>query len=130
MDLYKKATRKKLRFPSIRGMLSVEDLWDLPLIAPGDFSLDGVAKAINRQLKTSEEESFVEPKKEEENLLEIQLDLVKDIIQYKIDMATAAEKREATKAKKAKILAALERKEDADLEEQDAESLKKMLDEL
>lgn len=130
MNLYKKATRKKLRFPSVRGSLSVEDLWDLPLIAPDDCSLDGVAKAVNRQLQTSEEESFVEPKKEEENLLRVQLDLVKDIIQYKIDAATAAEKREATKAKKQKILAILEKKEDADLEEQDSEELKKMLNEL
>jgi len=30
-DIFARATRAKLRFPSVQGALSVEDLWDLPL---------------------------------------------------------------------------------------------------
>ena len=41
-DIFKQATKLKLRFSSVRGDLTVEDLWDLPLTSKSNLSLDGV----------------------------------------------------------------------------------------
>lgn len=44
--MFEKASRMKLRFNTQRGVLSVEDLWDLPLI-----QLDNIAIALNKKLQ-------------------------------------------------------------------------------
>ena len=48
--LFETATRNKMRFP-FRGMISVEDLWDLKL-----QDLDSVFKLLNKEKKQSDEE--------------------------------------------------------------------------
>ena len=58
-NLFMQATREKFRFESSKGDLSVEQLWDLPLTSRTGFDLDTVAKAVNADLKASNEESFV-----------------------------------------------------------------------
>ena len=65
-NLFEIATRQKFTFPSPRGLLNVEQLWDLPLtsIRPDgstrtdSVSLDTVARAVNTQLKAVTEETF------------------------------------------------------------------------
>lgn len=54
--LFELATRQKLRFASPKGLLTVEDLWDLPMT--GNTSLDSVSKLANRDVKVSAEESL------------------------------------------------------------------------
>lgn len=54
--LFELATRNKMRFP-FRGMISVEDLWDLSLT-----NLDSVFKILNAEAKKSEEESLLNTK--------------------------------------------------------------------
>lgn len=61
-NIFESAARKKLRFPSVKGELTAEQLFDLPLEAKNDFSLDAVAKAINANLQAASEDSFVSTK--------------------------------------------------------------------
>ena len=49
--MFERAAKRKLRFTSSKGSLSVEDLYDLSLT-----SLDSIAKGVNRQLKAEAEE--------------------------------------------------------------------------
>jgi len=131
MSVFKTATRKKFRYESTKGSLSTEDLWDLPLIAPeGEVSLDVVAKTINKSVQMSEEESFVEVKTETDNTFKVMLDVVKEVIAHKIDMAERAKKTVETKAKKQKLLGILETKEDEELKEYSSEEIRKMIEEL
>jgi len=127
--MYKKAAKLKLRFESTRGLLTVEDLWDLPLTNANGFSLDAVARNVNRQLKTSEEENFVAVKDDMATLLELKLNIVKDAIADKLAAIKDADARIEKKARREKILSALARKEEDALESMSADELKKMLEE-
>lgn len=93
-ELFLRASREKFRFPSVRGELTTEQLWDLPLTATSGFCLDAVAREVNAELREASEESFVEtarnPAKE---LLEAKLELVKAVIAIKQE--ENARKREA-----------------------------------
>jgi hypothetical protein len=51
-NLFEKASRLKLRFSSPAGLLTVEDLWDLPLSAQAKVAnLDDIAKGLNKTLE-------------------------------------------------------------------------------
>lgn len=81
VNLFLLASRKKFRFPSDRGHLTVEQLWDIPLTSRSGFSVNNIAIAVNSELKSLEEESFVEtsqnPRRDD---LRAMLDILKAII--------------------------------------------------
>lgn len=128
-DLYKRATKQKLRFASSKGQLTVEQLYDLPL--SGQLSLDTLAKGINRELKNQEEESFVETSTNRTGAtLRLKLDILKDIIADKLAAKESAEKRAQNKAKKDKLLRLLAAKEDQEMEGMSKEDIIKQIEEL
>jgi hypothetical protein len=59
-QLFILASRKKFRFPSDKGDLVVEQLWEMPLTSRNGFSVNDVAIQVKRELKSLEEDSFVE----------------------------------------------------------------------
>lgn len=77
--LFETATRNKMRFP-FRGMISVEDLWDLSLT-----NLDSVFKTLNAEAKKSEEESLLETKSKENEELSNKIEIVKYIVNIKLE---------------------------------------------
>lgn len=76
--LFEMATRQKLRFASPKGLLTTEDLWDLPMT--GNTSLDTVSKLANRDVKVSAEESFVVDATPVNDIAVLKLDVLKHII--------------------------------------------------
>ena len=85
-NLFLQATREKFRFESPKGDLSVEQLWDLPLTSRTGFDLDTVAKAVNADLKASNEESFVNVNNNPAvSRLQAKLEVVKAIIEVKLE---------------------------------------------
>lgn len=128
MNIFERAARTKLRFSSVVGDLSTEQLWDLPLTAKGSrVSLDNLAKAVNRELKSSEEESFVETPSKADSEMRLRLDILKHIIADKLARKEAADKRAEKAAEKEKLLRLLERKQEEALEELSAEELEARL---
>lgn len=80
---FEQASRLKLRFDSNVGLITVEDLWTLPLTHTSKVSLDAIAVALNKELKGSEE-SFVTNSKKDE-LLKLKFDIVKYIIDVRLE---------------------------------------------
>lgn len=131
-NLFEEATRRKLRFTTSRGDITVEDLWDLPLQSQkGDFDLDSVAKLCNRDLKATEEESFVKPKSTvAATVSSLKLEVVKHVIATKMKAKEEAETKAKKQAQAQIIMAALERKQNAQVEAMSMEELQKALAEL
>ena len=129
-ELYREATREGWRFPSMRGQLTVEDLWKMKLASRDGFDLDNVAIALNRELKSYEEESFVKPRTKETSSIRKRLELVKDIIETKLNEAKKAEERLAKEERRKKLLEIIAKKQDSELEEKSLEDLKAELAEL
>ncbi|MER5703632.1 hypothetical protein ABT023_17060 [Micromonospora sp. NPDC002296] len=117
MTIFEKATREKFRYPSTKGLLTTEQLWELPLTAKSGFSLDDVAKAVNAELKAIDTESFVATETNPAKAtLETKLEVVKHVIAIRLSEDQAAKAAAAKKLEKEKLLAVLGRKQDAVLE--------------
>ncbi len=130
-SLFEQAGIQKLRFPSVRGDLMTEQLWDLPLQSKNQFDLDTVAKEVNASLKAVTEESFVStttsPAKAK---YELMLEIMKHVIAYKLKVNEEHRVKAERAAKKDKLVAILGEKQDAALKELSAEELAKQIAEL
>lgn len=130
-DLYKYAAQNKLRFPSNRGALLLEQLFDLPLTSKTDFDLNNVAKEVNVNLKACSEESFVSIKSNpQQKELELMLDLVKDVIATKQAENAEALTRQHRSEERRKLLDAIAAKKDQVLSQASLDELEKKLAEL
>ena len=123
-NIFEYAVRNKVRFP-FKGMISVEDLWDLSLT-----NLDSIYKTLNKQIKQSEEESLLATKTSVDTELEVQIDIIKHIVSVKLEEQEAREKAAAKKAQQQKIMSIIATKEDEALKNSSVDDLKKMLEEL
>jgi len=117
-NLFERATKAKLRFESDVGMLTTEQLWDLPLTSRGDRpNLDRVARAIFQDLKDEGETSFVEVKPNLRKAeLELKLEVVKHVIEVRLAEKAAAEKAAEKAERKRKLLSVLATKEEQELQ--------------
>lgn len=111
-DIFEFATRNKLRFNSPRGLLSLEQLWDVPLSSRDGFDLDNIAKEANRALRALTEESFVSTERTPaHDKAETILELVKHVIAVKLAEEATAKKRATNRAEKARLLEILAEKQ-------------------
>lgn len=73
MNIYKEASRLKLRFPTYSQTLSVDDLWDIPIESKGfEIDLNGVLNLVKKQIK--------HPRFELEDVLLLKKEIVDDVI--------------------------------------------------
>lgn len=123
MNLFEMATREKYRFP-YRGMISVEDLWDLSM-----EQLDVIYRTLNKAKKANSEESLIEENAVDQKTAN-EINIVKYIFNYKKN--EAEERRNAaTKAlKKRQLLEILAKKQNDSLNEKSEEEIQKMIEEL
>lgn len=134
-NIFAIAARKKFRFPSTRGELTVEQLFDLPLLATGSrtlgFDLNTVAKSINTELKAAAEESFVETSTNPAaGDLETKLEIVKFVIAEKKAAAEKAKARADKRQRRQLLLDAIAAAQARELGAASPADLQKQLDEL
>ena len=122
--MFEYAARNKLRFP-YKGMITAEDLWDLNV-----RELDSIFKTLNAQVKKAQEESLLETKSKEDEVLSMQIDIVKHIVRIKQDEEAARLFAKERKEKKQKLMELINAKQDEDLHSKSIDELKAMLAEL
>ena len=123
--MFELLTRNKVRFATAKGMISIEDVWDLPLTSGIGVSLDGIAKELHETLGESNFTLAKTTKKDEET--ELKFEAVKYI--YAVKTEEAAAKRRATlkQGEKGKLVDALASKEAEELAGKSVKSLKKAI---
>lgn len=127
-NIFEYATRNKLRFASIRGELTVEQLWDVPLRSRDDFNLNVIAKGVSKLNKEISEENFVETiKTAVHTRCEMAFEIVKCVIETKLAEEAAAKDRAAKKLEKEKLLAILAEKQAGKLSELSERELQKRI---
>lgn len=122
--MFEQASRLKLRF-NFKGQSTAEDLWDMPLQA-----LDQIFKGLNAQLKAQKEESLLETKSKEDEILDLKISIVKHVVEVRLREQKAREDEVSKAAKKQKLLGIIAEKQDANLREMSVEDLTKLVDEL
>lgn len=123
--MFEEAVREKFRFKLTNGYLTVEDLWDLSL-----EDLDRLARNLNKEVKDSEEESFIKKRTAANKLSEKKFELVKHIITVRLAELEESKLRKEKLVKKARIKEILEKKENEALEGKSTEELLKELETL
>ena len=132
MNIFELATRQKLRFPSVKGDLNIEQLWDLPLtVQSGQFDLDSVAQAVNTRLKAVSESSFVAIKAHPAKAgLELSLEIVKHIIAVKMQQAEDNQKANQKAILRRQLVEALGQKRNEEIGALSVAELEKQIAEL
>lgn len=135
MGILEQSSRIKVRFDSPRGLLSVEDLWDLPLTSgTGDrANLDSVAIDLQRRIRDGAEVvSFVTPTVEDAGraILQLKFEVAKHVIGARVaerdELRAAADRRD----KKQRLPEMIAKKEDAELGEKSVEELRTLAESL
>ena len=130
-NIFEYATRSKLRFASIRGELTVEQLWDVPLRSRDAFNLNDIAKGVSRLNKEISEENFVETVRTAVHTrCEMAMEVVKHVIEVKLAEEEAAKTHAAKKLEKEKLLAILAEKQDGKLSALSEKELQKRIEAL
>lgn len=134
-DLFEKAARLKLRFPSPIGALSVEQVWDLPIVTKAKTGADltAIARELNQRLKSTTNDdlpwlSTTTTKADDEN--QLAFDIVKHMVETKKAEAEKAATAAADREKKQKLLSLIAVKEDEKLSSMSLEDLRKAVAEL
>ena len=127
-DIFKQATKLKLRFSSVRGDLTIEDLWDLPLTSKSNLSLDGVGRPIQKALRESDEDSLVDvPTTSKNELNSLRLAIIKEIISVKQEENLIKQNQAAIESQKALLKQALASKKVDEINSLSVEEIEKRL---
>lgn len=122
--LFETAIRNKFRFP-YKGLISVEDLWDLNI-----HELDNVFKTLNAAVTKSQEESLLAAKSEKDEVLTIQIEIVKYIVGVKLAEIDTALRDKERYEKKQRIMELIAAKQDEALLNKSVDELQSMLNDL
>jgi hypothetical protein len=118
-QLFIKASRLKLRF-NYKGSQSVDDLWDLPLTA-----LDSIFKDLNKKVKAQAEESLLNTRSKEDELIEMAIEIIKFVVATKQAENKAKVDAQERKQKIQRLLEIKDKKQNASLEAMSVEDIDK-----
>ena len=128
VNVFELASRKKVRFDTHMGQLTVDDLWDLPLTSKtGRLNLDDMAREFHARKEAAGETSFVETSSNKDESAELGFALVKHVIDVKILENKANKDAKAKADERKKLLGILSNKKDEELEGLSVEEIEERL---
>lgn len=122
MENFKQASKQKLRFQTTKGVLSVEQLWDLSL-----NDLDSLAVSLQEAYENSKGKSFLTKRTTKDATIKLQFDVVLDILQTKVEESELLREAKENKEHNEKILNLISEKKDEELKGKSLKELQKML---
>jgi len=122
--MYKQAAKQKLRIATVKGALSVEQLWDLSLT-----EIDALAVSLEKEHQESGKKSFLTSRSEKDKTVKLKFDIVLDILNTKVDEAEVLQQKKARKERNQKILSLIEEKKDETLKSKSVKQLESLLEE-
>lgn len=131
MSIFEKASRAKLSFESSKGLLTVEQLWDLPLASQsGKANLDDIARELNRKLKSTDDVSFVLNVVSTNSWDQLKFDIVKHIIDTRLAENAAESNRRVNREQIARLSELLVAKQEEALQTLTPEEIQAKIDAL
>ena len=128
--MFEKAIFNKYRFSTPKGNLTTEDVCDLPLTSKSGCSLDDLARSLNKQIRELKEESFVTVRSTSTTELETKLEIVKRVIQVRLEAIEKRRNMAKNKEKKERYLRLIADKENDAAAGLSIEELRKLVDEI
>ena len=122
MSVFKTASRSKTRVQTTRGLLSAEQLWDLPI-----DELDKLAVTLEDDLQKSGRKSFLKKQSPKDEIAELKFNLVREILESKVAESEKAQADQAKKQSNERILTLIQNKKEKALESLTVEELEKLL---
>ncbi len=126
--LFELAFRERYRFESTRGLLTVEELWTIPLDGTG--GLDAIAVALHNAIQQSPTTSFVKKNTSVDKHLQNRFDIVKYIIEVRIAERDAKAVKAEKDSQRRLLREAIAAKQSQELLSGSAEDLQKRLEAL
>lgn len=124
-DNFIEASKKKIRFATTKGSLSVEDLWDLNLEC-----LDKIAVAVDEDIQKEGRKSFIGKTNRGSSQKALSLEILKFIIEDKMKEEEKKKERLQKSAQKEFLMELLNKKKLESLESLPLEEIQKQLDDL
>jgi hypothetical protein len=124
MSNFREATRQKLRVSTSQGLLTVEQLWDLPLSKLAT-AIKNVKKTLQKD--NDDELSFLDESKTVDKTQQLTFDVLKEIYLTKKEEAEAAKNVAEVKAYNEKILSLIHQKQENELSQKSIEELQALL---
>lgn len=134
VNIFEEASRMKLRFNTVKGTSSVEDLWTLPITHPSNlFSLDTILTEVKtdiEKLEKNKEEITNKYRGETEFVLHLKLEIVKAVIARKEADEQAILDEKNKKAQLEELDRLIDEKSKSELSNKSIDELKAMREEL
>lgn len=122
MENFKQASKDKVRFQTLKGSLSTEQLWDLSIT-----DLDSLAVSLDIAHQESGKKSFVRKTSAKDKKLKLMFDIALEVLNTKVEEQQAAQEKAEAKEHNNKILAIIADKQDESLKGKTVKQLEAML---
>lgn len=119
INIFEQATRQRIRFETGRGLVSIEEVWGMPLKHDHRYSLDDLGRALLTEQKEAERKSTASlvddtADSTEDSTLELRLALVKHVIGVKKAEEAARKNEKAARQNRRDLLDLLHNAENAE----------------
>lgn len=122
MENFKLASQQKLRFQTNKGLLSVEQLWDLSL-----EDLDALTVSLEAEHKQSAKKSFLVKTSVKDKTAKLRFDVALEVLNTKVAEKEIATEALEIKEHNKKIITLISEKQDESLKGKSIKELEAML---